>query len=57
MNVYPAEVIAQMRAWVADCVWADLDPADVAELTDEQVVRGVRKHFDGGLAAFMATCN
>jgi hypothetical protein len=54
--ILTAEELAAAREWIADCVWRDLDADDVAELTDEEVTRGVARHYDGGLAAFRETC-
>ena len=42
----------QARAWIADCTWAD--QPDVDSLTDEQVKRGIERHYDGGWAGFIA---
>lgn len=49
---FSAEDIAAMRAWIADCYWPDLDDTDT--LTDAQVIRGVARHYTGGLTAFLA---
>jgi hypothetical protein len=46
------EDLAEARAWIADCAWGDLDPEDIASLTDAEVMRGVERHYDGGLLAF-----
>jgi len=46
------ELIKTARDWISDCAWSDLDPEQVAELSDEEVLRGVEQHYDGGLAAF-----
>lgn len=48
--------VAAMRSWVADCdgTWGDIDADDVPNLTDVEVVDGVRRHYDGGVAAFVA---
>lgn len=43
-----AEQLRAARDWIADCQWAD----DVTELTDDQVVRGIVRHYEGGLAGF-----
>jgi hypothetical protein len=54
LEAFSPEVIADMRAWIADCPWADLVDEDVAGLTPEQVLRGVREHYDGGIFMFLA---
>src|SRR4051812_38686617 len=46
-----AHELAAARAWIADCTWRDLDEDLVAELTDEDIIAGVERHFDGGGAA------
>ena len=48
------EVVRDMRDWAAECVWNDSD--DLDEMDDITVIRGVNRHYDGGLAAFMADC-
>jgi hypothetical protein len=40
-------LIREARAWVAECVWRE-DPEDIAELSDEEILRGVDKHYGGG---------
>jgi hypothetical protein len=51
--IFTAEQIAAMREWVADCSWGDMDEESLAELTDEQIIRGVNKHYDGGIREFL----
>ncbi len=46
-----------MREWISDCQWRELDAADVGELTDAEVIEGVRRHYDGGITAFMRSIN
>jgi hypothetical protein len=41
--------VADARAWVADCLWAD----DTEHLSDAAIVRGVATHYDGGWRAFV----
>jgi hypothetical protein len=48
-----AAVVADMRAWLADCTWADVDTADIALMPDPEIVDAVERHWDGGLAAFL----
>lgn len=46
--------VPQMREWVKDCVWADIgDDADVDDLTDAQILKGVARFYDGGIDAFV----
>jgi hypothetical protein len=42
-----------MREWVSDCAWRE--DCETDEFTDEEIIRGVEKHFDGGLDAFFKT--
>jgi len=44
------DLIKEARAWLADLEWAD-EP-DFAAMTDEQIKRGVSRHYDGGWAGF-----
>ena len=46
------DLIKEARAWLADLEWAD-EP-DFDAMTDEQVRRGVNRHYDGGWAGFAA---
>lgn len=54
---YTADQIKQMRNWAKDCQWADGEGPDfIDELTDLQIVRGVAKHYAGGLSQFISDC-
>lgn len=46
--------IADMREWVSDCTWAD--DCETEEFSDLEIIRGVNRYFDGGLEAFLETC-
>lgn len=50
---FTPEVITEARDWIADCSWNDLDPEEIEELTDEEVLKGVKKHYSGGLEGFL----
>jgi hypothetical protein len=54
MEALTAQDIADGRAWLADCTWADADEDAIAGLTREQVARGVARHYEGGWPAFLA---
>lgn len=45
--------IAEMRGFVADCTWRDLDAGDVDQLTDDEIVEGVNRHYAGGTTQFI----
>ena len=49
------DVLEDMRSWIADCEWQDLDDLDIEKLTTKEIIRGINTHFDGGVDAFMAT--
>jgi hypothetical protein len=48
-----AELIAEAREWVADCMWVE-DPEDLDDLTDDEIQRGVNRHYDGGWRQFVS---
>jgi hypothetical protein len=43
------ELVQAARGWVLDCMWKE-DPADIEEMSDTAVLRGVNRHYEGGLA-------
>lgn len=47
------ELLREARGWVADCMWADLEPEDIAAMPAARVTRGIARHYDGGLAEFV----
>ena len=56
---YPAALMVA-REWIAMCAaegcWADLEEAEVPDLDDAAVIRGVDQHWAGGLRVFLAEC-
>lgn len=44
------DLMAEARAWIADC----FDGVDAGALTDDEVKRGVQRHYAGGWAGFVA---
>jgi hypothetical protein len=46
------EIVQAMREWLAECTWADLEPEDIADLTDAEVIAGVERHYSGGCHQF-----
>lgn len=50
------DILSDMRAWVMDCEWID----DPSELPSSEIARGVERHYEGGIASFiahMASCD
>jgi hypothetical protein len=45
-----ADVIGEMRGWLSDCGFVDVDPEDVSDRT---VTRVVHKTYSGGTDAFV----
>lgn len=52
ITLTPEEALAA-RDWLSDCYWTDLEPEDIADLTDKQLFNGVRRHYDGGWSQFV----
>jgi len=46
-------IVDDMRDWIADCSWNDLDQEEVKQLPVSEVVWGVAKHYDGGIHQFL----
>lgn len=52
-------VLVVARDWLRECAaddWPDLEPDEVADLSDARVLAGVERHWAGGLAAFTHLC-
>lgn len=49
---YPRGVLADMVDWIGECNWSeDFDPR---ELTDGEVINGIKEHYAGGLDQFLS---
>jgi hypothetical protein len=43
------------REWVKDCAWADVEEdEDVDDMSNEEIVDGIERHYDGGWDQFVA---
>lgn len=52
------DVIKGMREWAKDCQWREIsDESEIDELPDEDILRGVQNHYDGGIKAFIRDFN
>ena len=49
-RTYTTQNIKDMREWISDCQWEDLD--DVDDLSDMEVIKGVDRNYEGGLKGF-----
>jgi hypothetical protein len=48
-DVVNADEVREARAWLADC----FDDYDDDEISDREVVRGIERHYEGGIAQFL----
>jgi hypothetical protein len=44
--------IIEARMWISDCSWCD-ELEDLENLTDDEVMRGIERHYDGGWIQFL----
>jgi hypothetical protein len=54
---YSTANITDMREWLTDCIWQDMDSEDIYGLTDIEILQGVQRHYEGGLTNFLAINN
>ena len=54
MPPYGPQTVREARAWLLDCEWADMTPADIRRLPAHLVMRAVQRHYAGGVAQFIA---
>lgn len=50
------EELTAARGWLEDCAWGDLEPSEVAALSDSEVIRGISRHYCGGVPQFRLDC-
>ncbi len=53
LNEVGRRKIADMREWLQDCSWANAESEDFEDMGAAVIVRGVSRHFDGGVCAFV----
>lgn len=46
--------IVEMRCWLQDCDWANVESEDFEDMSPLVIARGVSRHFEGGVCAFIA---
>jgi hypothetical protein len=54
-----AEQLRLARDWIKDCLgtFRDLeDEEEIDALTDTQVIKGISRHYSGGIQAFIEAC-
>lgn len=50
---YTPDELKKMREWVKDCQWAEeYEQDEIDELPATIILKGIDKHYCGGLAAF-----
>lgn len=48
-----ADLTFQMKEWVKDCQWQDIEKEDVDSMTDSELLTGIKCHYDGGIDQFI----
>lgn len=46
-------LIHEMRSWIKDCSWPDIDEDDVDEMDEQEILEGVERHYSGGIDQFI----
>jgi len=49
--------IKEAKEWLSDCIFADVEPEEIAEMSDDVIVRAVARHYDGGIESFVQSYN
>jgi hypothetical protein len=52
LTVTARELVSEMRAWLSDCEWQDVDNDEIAAMPDSVIVRAVETHYEGGVTQF-----
>ncbi len=52
----PAVLMDEMRRWIGDCVWVDLEPHEIEDLSDRTILLGVERRYSGGIDGFKTDC-
>ena len=54
MPPYGPQTVTEARNLLLDCEWADVTPAAIRRLPAHAGMRAVARHYDGGVAGFIA---
>lgn len=54
---YTTEQIKEMREWLTECTFADIESEEINELPAIDIIKATAIHFEGGLSAFLLTVN
>ena len=54
LEILKMDTLEQARVWISECVWGDLEPEDIASLSDAQIHAGINRHYAGGWAQFVS---
>ena len=45
--------IKEMREWLKDCIWGDMEESDFDEISDTKIIQGIKQHYEGGVEQFL----
>lgn len=54
MPPYGPQTVAEARAWLLDCEWQGITRTAIRRLSAHAVMRAVARHYEGGVAGFIA---
>lgn len=46
-------IVAEMREWLSECEWADIDADEIATLPANRIIRAVARYYEGGIREFI----
>jgi hypothetical protein len=49
------QIVNEARNWVHDCNWSDEE--HISSYTPTEILKGVDRHYEGGLSQFLANTN
>ena len=53
MEQIPPAILAAMKAHLSECLWADMENEDFENLSDTEIIRGIARHYAGGVSQFL----
>lgn len=52
-GVVSDSAVSDMRDWLMDVAWSNMEEEDFNALQAEQIIRAVHRYYDGGIEGFL----